>query len=184
MDITKFLRNKGYDTVDRAFYAQISVWYSWYVSNVRRFHRYRVYRGAGCYVNCRRQGLGMAKKVCEDIADLLLNERVTITLDDEATHNFVHQILDDNRFLVMGNDYQERKAFTGTVAYIPYLDNAEIAEDGTVIFWKNQHQLCGRTKHFPGQLEQRQGNGVHFRFSTHNSEKEICPVAVASLRER
>ena len=25
---------------------------------------------------------------------------------------------------------------------------------------------------------------VHFRFSTHNSEKEICPVAVASLRER
>lgn len=80
--------------------------------------------------------MGMAKKLSEDIADLLLNERVTITLDDEATHNFVHQILDDNRFLVMGNDYQERKAFTGTVAYIPYLDNAEIAEDGTVISGK------------------------------------------------
>ena len=36
----------------------------------------------------------------------------------------------------MGNDYQERKAFTGTVAYIPYLDNAEITEDGTVISGK------------------------------------------------
>lgn len=80
--------------------------------------------------------MGMAKKLSEDIADLLLNERVTITLDDEATHNFVHQILDDNRFLVMGNDYQERKAFTGTVAYIPYLDNAEITEEGTVISGK------------------------------------------------
>lgn len=80
--------------------------------------------------------MGMAKKLSEDIADLLLNERVTITLDDEATHNFVHQVLDDNRFLVMGNEYQERKAFTGTVAYIPYLDSAEITEEGTVISGK------------------------------------------------
>lgn len=80
--------------------------------------------------------MGMAKKLSEDIADLLLNERVTITLDDEATHNFVHQILDDNRFLVMGNEYQERKAFTGTIAYIPYLDSAEITEEGTVISGK------------------------------------------------
>lgn len=80
--------------------------------------------------------MGMAKKLSEDIADLLLNERVTITLDDEATHNFVHQVLDDNRFLVMGNEYQERKAFTGTIAYIPYLDSAEITEEGTVISGK------------------------------------------------
>ena len=114
--------------------------------------------------------MGMAKKLSEDIADLLLNERVTITLDDEATHNFVHQILDNNRFLVMGNDYQERKAFTGTVAYIPYLDNAEIAEDGTVISGKISINYVDAPN--------------IFRFSTHNSEKEICPVAVASLRER
>lgn len=33
----------------------------------------------------------MAKKLSEDIADLLLNERVTITLSDETTHNFVQR---------------------------------------------------------------------------------------------
>ena len=75
----------------------------------------------------------MAKKLSEDIADLLLNERVTITLDNERTNEFVHKILDKNHFLVQGNDYQERKAYSGTVAYIPYLDNMEITEDGEIL---------------------------------------------------
>lgn len=51
MDIIKYLNNNEFDTVDRTFRAQIAVWYSWYRANVRRFHRYRVYRGAGSYVN-------------------------------------------------------------------------------------------------------------------------------------
>lgn len=136
MNIFNYFKKAGIDTVDASFYRKIAEWASWYEGNVRNFSFYKVYGGRGTYKRCRRKSMGMAKKLSEDIADLLLNERVTITLDDEATHNFVHQILDDNRFLVMGNDYQERKAFTGTVAYIPYLDNAEIAEDGTVISGK------------------------------------------------
>ena len=76
--------------------------------------------------------MGMAKKLSEDIADLLLNERVMITLEDETTQEFVQKVLDNNHFLVMGNDYQERKAYSGTVAYIPYLYNAVVQEDGTI----------------------------------------------------
>lgn len=136
MNIFNYFKKAGIDTVDASFYRKIAEWVSWYEGNVRNFSFYKVYGGRGTYKRCRRKSMGMAKKLSEDIADLLLNERVTITLDDEATHNFVHQILDDNRFLVMGNDYQERKAFTGTVAYIPYLDNAEITEEGTVISGK------------------------------------------------
>ena len=74
MNINKYLTKKGYDTIDSSFYRQIDIWHSWYVSNVRRFHRYRVFRGTGGYVWCKRRSLGMGKKVCEDIADLLLNE--------------------------------------------------------------------------------------------------------------
>lgn len=136
MNIFNYFKKAGIDTVDASFYRKIAEWVSWYEGNVRNFSFYKVYGGRGTYKRCWRKSMGMAKKLSEDIADLLLNERVTITLDDEATHNFVHQILDDNRFLVMGNDYQERKAFTGTVAYIPYLDNAEITEEGTVISGK------------------------------------------------
>lgn len=136
MNIFNYFKKAGIDTVDASFYRKIAEWVSWYEGNVRNFSFYKVYSGRGTYKRCRRKSMGMAKKLSEDIADLLLNERVTITLDDEATHNFVHQVLDDNRFLVMGNEYQERKAFTGTVAYIPYLDSAEITEEGTVISGK------------------------------------------------
>lgn len=132
MDVKKYLNNAGYDTVDTSFYSLIRVWKSWYEGNVNKFHRYKVYNGKN-HIRCRRLSLGMAKKVSEDIADLLLNERVQITIQDEMTSKFVMGVLNDNNFSVIGNDYQERKAYTGTVAYVPYLDNIEASEDGVVI---------------------------------------------------
>lgn len=132
MDIAKYLQNAGYTTVKRSFYSKIAEWESWYVGNVRRFHRYRIYNGKN-YVSCRRLSMGMAKKLSEDIADLLLNEKVQITIQDEATQQFVSGVLEDNNFRVEGNDYQERKAYTGTVAYIPYLDAVGVAENGEII---------------------------------------------------
>ena len=132
MDVKKYLNKAGYDTVDASFYSLIRVWKSWYVGDVNKFHRYKMYNGKD-HVPCRRLSLGMAKKLSEDIADLLLNERVQITIQDKATSEFVMKVLDDNNFSVIGNDYQERKAYIGTVAYVPYLDNIEVREDGTVI---------------------------------------------------
>lgn len=132
MNIFNYFRKKGIDTVDASFYRKIDEWISWYNSNVKRFTYYKVYSGRGTCKRCRRKSMGMAKKLSEDIADLLLNERVMITLEDESTQKFVKKVLNDNHFLVTGNDYQERKAYTGTVAYIPYLYNATVQEDGTV----------------------------------------------------
>lgn len=132
MNIKKYLNKAGYDTVDSSFYSLIRVWKSWYVGDVNKFHRYKMYNGKD-HVPCRRLSLGMAKKLSEDIADLLLNERVQITIQDPTTSEFVMGVLEDNNFSVIGNDYQERKAYTGTVAYVPYLDNIEVSEDGAVI---------------------------------------------------
>lgn len=132
MNIFNYFRKKGIDTVDASFYRKIEEWTSWYNSNVKQFTYYKVYSGRGTCKKCRRKSMGMAKKLSEDIADLLLNERVMITLEDEPTQEFVKKVLNDNHFLVTGNDYQERKAYTGTVAYIPYLYNALVQEDGTV----------------------------------------------------
>lgn len=132
MDIFSYFRRKGIDTVDASFYREIDKWKSWYNANVRNFSTYRVYSGRGTYKRCRRKTLGMAKKLSEDIADLLLNERVKITLSDEQTGDFVKKVLEKNAFLVLGNDYQERKAYTGTVAYVPYLYDMEVSQDGTI----------------------------------------------------
>lgn len=129
MDITKYLKKQGYDTVPSSFYRLIAVWESWYQSKVRKFHFYRIYNGKS-YVNQQRYSLGMAKKVCEDIADMLMNEKVKIVIDDERTDNYVKAVLKENNSDVLLNEYQERKAFTGTVAYVPYISDAEIDEQG------------------------------------------------------
>lgn len=133
MDIFSYFQKKGIDTMDRSFYRMIALWESWYKGKVRNFTFYRIYSGKGTYSRKKRKSLGMAKKLSEDIADLLLNERVQITLSDEATGNFVEKILQQNHFLVLGNDYQERKAYSGTVAYIPYLYDATAADDGHLV---------------------------------------------------
>ena len=47
MDIFSYFKNHDIDTVDATFYRTIRVWRSWYYSNVRKFHKYKVYRGMG-----------------------------------------------------------------------------------------------------------------------------------------
>ena len=132
MQIFDFFKKKGIDTLNTAFYSKIDEWESWYQGNVRSFHSYRVYQGQGNYTTCRRKSLQMAKKLCEDMADLLLNERVKITIAGTVTDTFVKSVLEQNNFLVLGNEYQERKAAAGTVAYVPYLDGMEVDANGFV----------------------------------------------------
>ena len=133
MNIFEYFKKKGIDTIDSSFYSKIAMWDSWYRSNVRKFHQFRVYHGSGQYERCHRKSLGMAKKICEDISDLLLNERATITIKDETTAKYVRSVLDAANFTVQGNEYQERKAACGTVAYVPYLTNTELDDQGRII---------------------------------------------------
>lgn len=133
MNIFTYLKKKGIDTVDSSFYTRIKLWDSWYRGNVAKFHNYRIYHGAGQHTNCQRKSLGMAKKVCEDIADLLLNEKTKITIGDEATSTYVSHVLEEANFYQLANEYQERKAACGTVAYVPYLTDMEVDEDGSIL---------------------------------------------------
>ena len=132
MDIFSYFRDKGIDTVNPTYYRQIEIWRSWYNSNVKKFHKYKVYRGNGTSVNCLRHSLGMAKKVCEDMADLLLNERVTITIADQTTDAFVKGVLEANTWEELGNEFQEWKSALGTVAYVVYIKDATVDEAGNM----------------------------------------------------
>lgn len=132
MNIFTYFKEKGINTIDSSFYSKIREWESWYNGYVAKFHRYFVYNGSN-KTWCRRYSLGMAKKLCEDIADLLLNERVKITISgSETTAKYVDTVLSDNHFFERGNEYQERKAYCGTVAYVPQLKGATVSEEGEI----------------------------------------------------
>ena len=174
MNIFSYFRKSGIDTVDTSFYQKINEWISWYNSNVRGFSFYKAYTGRGTYNRCRRKSMGMAKKLSEDIADLLLNEKVMITLEDDATQKFVQEILDENHFLVIGNDFQERKAYTGTVAYIPYLYDTEVSEDGSVLSGKIGIEYVDAPNIFPVSWKNGEVSECIFAFPhTANRKKYV-----------
>lgn len=125
MNIYEVLRARGYTTVPEEFYTYIDNWKSWYDGYVKQFHRYRIWNGMK-YVPCRLYSLGMAKKVCEDWANLLMNEKVKITLEGEKEQDFVDSVFTRNNFAVKSNEMQEIKAARGTVAYVPTVVNASV----------------------------------------------------------
>lgn len=117
MNILKKLKEKGYDTISAEFYSKIDIWKSWYDGDVKNFHDYRVFNGQKT-VQCRRYTMGMGKTVAEDWANLLLNEKVKITLEGKKEQEFFDSICRENNFWVKANEMQEMKAGLGTAAYV------------------------------------------------------------------
>lgn len=126
------LKELGYTTIPEEFYDQVEVWKSWYVGKVKGFHRYKEYNGHE-WVNRSRASLGMGKKVCEDWANLLMNEKVQITLEGQKEQDFIDRVLTENNFLVKANEMQEMKSALGTVAYIPRVVGQEVTDSGNIV---------------------------------------------------
>lgn len=127
MDVHAKLKELGFTSAPKPFYEKIKGWKSWYDGDVKSFHHYETFNGIES-VDCKRYSVGMGKKVCEDWANLLMNEKVQITLEGEKEQEFVNKVFADNGFWVKANEMQERKAALGTCAYIPLLNNLSVRE--------------------------------------------------------
>lgn len=126
------LNELGYTTIPDSFYSKVYEWKSWYQGDVKGFHNYTVQNGER-QVKCRRYSLGMGKKLCEDWANLLMNEKVQITLEGQKEQDFIDLVLTENNFTVKANEMQELKFALGTVAYVPRVIGQEISESGDIV---------------------------------------------------
>lgn len=126
------LNELGYTTIPDSFYSKVYEWKSWYQGDVKGFHNYTVQNGER-QVKCRRYSLGMGKKLCEDWANLLMNEKVQITLEGQKEQDFIDLVLTENNFAVKANEMQEMKSALGTVAYVPRVIGQEISESGDIV---------------------------------------------------
>lgn len=132
MNIFQKLKELGFDTVPNEFYSQnIDLWQKWYEGKVNKFHNYRVWNGSS-YVNCQRYSTGMAKKVSEDWANLLFNEKVAVTLEGKSEQEFYDEVTKENNFRVKCNEMQEKKAALGTGAYVFSVTGVPVGEEGAV----------------------------------------------------
>lgn len=163
MDIFSYLRKNNIDTIDSSFYSLIDAWNSWYNADVPHFHRYSIYNGRN-KIRCRRLSLNMGKQLCEDMANLLLNEKTIITVANEATSDFINQTLTKNNWNVKGNQMQELKSAVGTVAYVCQVDNARVTEDGSVIDGRIKINYVDARDIFPVSWENGEISECIFRF--------------------
>nr|WP_317412121.1 phage portal protein [uncultured Solibaculum sp.] len=118
MDITPYLVKRGWTGIDSVFRGKIDQWMEWYQGDVESFHRYSVYNGINL-IERRRRGLGMAKTVAEDWANLLLNEKTQISAG--VFQDRLDDILLANRWDLQANRLVELAFALGTGALVEYL---------------------------------------------------------------
>lgn len=106
----------------------------------------------------------MGKQLCEDMANLLLNEKVTVTIEDNVTSAFIETTLKNNNWMVKGNQMQEMKSAVGTVAYVCQVDDAVINEDGAVFGGRVKINYVDAGDIFPVSWENGEITECIFRF--------------------
>lgn len=126
--IRKKLSELGFCPISSDFYDCIDLWLRWYSGKVPSFHQYRQFNGKKA-VKRSRYSLGMSKKVCEDWADLLLNEKTSVRAYDREADLFLQTVLDKNNFRVRSNRLVEITYAMGTGAFVEYYDEGDIAID-------------------------------------------------------
>lgn len=123
--IRQYLIDKKYKTASNEAYNHIDEWLEWYQDDVKKFSHYKVWNGS-VMTEHERYRLGMAKKVCEDWANLLLNEKISIKAGDYEER--LKEVLRFNNFYVRANQLIELTFALGTGALVEYKDG-----DGNII---------------------------------------------------
>ena len=184
------LKTLGYDVITDLNTQRIHDWLAWYKGYVKEFHDYRIYNGKKS-VTQRRASLNMAKKVCEDWANLLMNEKVMFTVGSDAQTNRVKEILEQNKFRVRANQLIELSFALGTGAFVEFADENGInidyvtadkifpisAENGQITECAFcSIKLIGGKKHYYLNIHVKDGDGYKVINRLFDENKRPCPL--------
>ena len=128
--------NKKYDTnIPTEYYSHIKNWRSWWEGYVEEVHSYKELGVDNKTVRKRQlYAMKMAKRITEDWASLLLNEKTQITVDDKSSESWLKDdVLVRNNFWAEGNELLEKAFAFGTGAFVARAEGARISESGAVI---------------------------------------------------
>lgn len=116
-------QEKGY-ALSAAYYQNVQTWEAWWRGFYKPFHEFKELSGK---TRKTRQlySLRMAKKVCEDWASILLNEKTRIVIDDPASSRFLQGseeepggVFAETDFWGKGNALIEKAFYSGTGAIL------------------------------------------------------------------
>ena len=131
-NIIEKLKELGFATISPDWYQLIDLWDQWYKGTVRGFHDYRVYNGLK-HVHCTKLTAGLAKTVSENWADLLMSDKVNITLEGTAEQDFFDKVCQENNFRQLMNRYEEYTFALGTSAVVARVTDMQVDEEGRAV---------------------------------------------------
>lgn len=156
----------------------IDNWLEWYTGDVKKFHNYTIYNGKR-QVAMKRLTLNMGKRVCEDWANLLLNEKTDITISDKHSQEVVQKALEDCHFWQKGNEGVEKAFALGCGAFVVVVDGVGIDEVGNLVDTsksKCKVKFVNATKIIPITFEDEEI--IECAFVNVNSDKTYISIHV------
>ncbi len=136
--ITKIISEEIGANIRCDYYRHIEQWRQWWAGHAKSFHSYREMTAQGHKRERKLFSMRMAKKVCEDWASILLNEKTKIVLGDEASSLFLQGengcggVLEGINFWDEANRLVEKSFYSGTGAFVLKLNGLRVKGDGTV----------------------------------------------------
>lgn len=138
LPILQYLNKKFGTSLQAEYYDNIRLWKAWWQGYVKSFHSFRELDGDRV-LERKLYSMKMAKKICEDWASILLNEKTGIVIADKASSDFVQGgkqssgVLGANEFWQRGNELIERAFYSGTGAFVLRLENAPLDNKGNIL---------------------------------------------------
>lgn len=129
IDVAKYIKQYFPNQEVETQSGYLSLWEGWYKGYVDSFHDYSVYNGKKA-VKKTKKSLNIAKKACEDWANLLLNDKCSVTIKDQEK---LDKVFADNNFWVEGNNLVEKYMALSMGAFVESLENVTIDDDGNVV---------------------------------------------------
>jgi A118 family predicted phage portal protein len=132
--------NKKYKTqIGTSYYDEyVKTWREWWEGYVEAVHSYRELGVDQAPRKRHLYRLKMAKRVCEDWAALLLNEKTTLTVEHAGSSEFLQGkdgtggVLEFNNFWSESNELLEKAFALGTAAFVVRAEGAKIDANGNV----------------------------------------------------
>ncbi|MDO5125346.1 MAG: hypothetical protein Q4D35_03100 [Ruminococcus sp.] len=134
-EIINYLNRKyGYDLTND-YYSKIEEWTDWWKGYHEPFHHIK-YENGEKKRSRDMYTMKMAKKISEDWASILINDKTFIKLDDKVSERFLigdtqnGGVFGSNNFWDQANDLMEKMMYSGTAAIVIKLKNALIKDNG------------------------------------------------------
>ena len=138
--IVDLINRLGYKTYkfDYSIYSSyILNCYMWYMGFDPAFHQYKLYNGLD-KVTLKKARLNMAKRVCEDLASLTVNDNMTFNIEDEKVreyllgNNEMTGVLGVNNFWSLSSKLYEITCALGTGGYEVVVEDLLLMNDRVV----------------------------------------------------